>query len=269
VGLDSVDFVTSTWDFDTPVINLSNSPAGDPALNASLTINGDIKAMVHNLVVVDSSGKARQDRSGLVAHMRSEMARQLKPPAAISSASGVIPVYELINSLQRVLPEDIAITLDVGVFKLVFLQQWQAERSRSLFVANGLSAMGYALPGAIAIRQAQPGRPVLAIVGDGALLMYAGELATATRIGHPLVILVVVDQALSLIRLKQLRQGVPIYGTEFANTDFQSLAKAFHLEYRLVDCVDSARDILAEAMELPVPVLVEARITNVDYDHFR
>ncbi len=269
VGLDSVDFVTSTWDFDIPVINLCNNSDGDPALNPSLTINGDIKEIVHNLAIADSSGNARQEKSGFVANIRSEITRQLRPPSTISSPPGVIPVYDLIDSLQQVLPEDTAITLDVGVFKLVFLQQWRAERPKSLFVANGLSAMGYALPGAIAIRQAQPDRPVLAIVGDGALLMYAGELATVARTGHPLVVLVVVDQALSLIRLKQLRQGVPIYGTEFANTDLQALAIAFHFEYRLVDSVDTAVDIFTEAMQLPVPVLVEARITNTDYDHFR
>lgn len=269
LGLDSVDFVTSTWDFDTPVINLSNNPVDDPAINPILTIRGDIKDIVHFLTVANGPIATRLDRTDHAAQIRREITRQLRPQAATALPPDVIAVYDLVDALQNIVPENIAITLDVGIFKLVFLQQWRAKMPKSLFVANGLSAMGYAVPGAIAIRQADLSRPVMAIVGDGALLMYAGELATIARIGHPLVILVVVDQALSLIRLKQLRQGVPIYGTEFANTEFQSLAKAFHLEYRRVHSVDTAHEILAEALQLPGPVLVEARISNMDYDRFR
>ena len=99
--------------------------------------------------------------------------------------------------------------------------------------------------------------------------MYTGELATVARIGKPLVILVVVDQALSLIRLKQLRQDVPIYGTEFDPVDYSRLAQAFNLEYRLIDGQADPGAILADAVNLSGPVLVEARISNREYDRYR
>jgi acetolactate synthase-1/2/3 large subunit len=67
-------------------------------------------------------------------------------------------------------------------------------------------------------------RPDLAIVGDGALLMYAGELAAVARILLPLIILVIVDEALSLIRLKQIRQDLPICDKEFGRSDFCALS---------------------------------------------
>ena len=138
--------------------------------------------------------------------------------------------------MQRALPEEIVVTVDVGAFKLVFLQGWHTDKPKKyLFVANGLSAMAYVIPGAVGLRLAQPQRPVLAIAGDGTLLMYAGDLATDARLGRPLVILVVVDQALSLIRLKQLRQELPVYGTEFNPNDYRALASAFGIEYRLID----------------------------------
>ncbi len=46
---------------------------------------------------------------------------------------------------------------------------------------NGLSAMGFALPGAIAAKLAHPGRKVLAVTGDGGFLMNSQELETAVR----------------------------------------------------------------------------------------
>ena len=47
--------------------------------------------------------------------------------------------------------------------------------------SNGLSAMAFALPGAIGAKLAEPGRRVLAAAGDGAFLMNSQEIETALR----------------------------------------------------------------------------------------
>jgi acetolactate synthase-1/2/3 large subunit len=268
VGLDSVDFVTSTWDFETPVINLNLARADDPALKPVIALDGDLRDMLCRLATDEIYQKPRLGGPEHAGSLRQAIARQLHVPTD-PPVNNTIPIQKLIEAMQRTLPEESVITVDVGAFKLVFLQQWRTDRPKSLFVANGLSAMGYAIPGALGIRLAQPDRPVVAIVGDGALLMYAGELATVARIGQPLIILVIVDETLSLIRLKQLRQELPIYGTKIGRSDYSALAGAFGLEYRLIDGQTRARAILGEAMELPGPVLVEARITNEDYDRYR
>jgi len=67
------------------------------------------------------------------------------------------------------------VTVDVGAHKLLILQMWEATQPKTFFVSNGLSAMGYALPAAIAMKLARPDVPVAAVTGDGGLLMYAGE----------------------------------------------------------------------------------------------
>ncbi len=99
--------------------------------------------------------------------------------------------------------------------------------------------------------------------------MYAGELATVGRLGRPLVILVVVDEALALIRLKQLRQDVPVFGTEFGATDFGALARAHGLGYELIDGSEEMANVLGRALDAGGPVLVEARVDKADYDQFR
>ena len=52
-------------------------------------------------------------------------------------------------------------------------------------ISNGLSTMGFALPGAIAAKIARPDARVLATVGDGAFLMNSQEIETAVREQHP------------------------------------------------------------------------------------
>jgi thiamine pyrophosphate-dependent acetolactate synthase large subunit-like protein len=98
--------------------------------------------------------------------------------------------------------------------------------------------------------------------------MYAGELATIAREGQPLVILVVVDNALSLIRLKQLRHEVPIHGTEFDRVDYRQLASAHGLRYRLIDSQRSIKAVLDDAIGFDGTILVEARVNREEYNHF-
>ncbi len=269
VGLDSVDFVTSTWELDTPVVNINLSGADDPALKPVIAVNGSLKKALIHLATSSELSKPRE-ASVLIqtADLRRAMALELQSDE-FSQSVGTVRVGDLIDGLRNALPEDGAVTVDVGVFKLVFLQQWKTDKPKSLFVANGLSAMGYALPGALAIKLEEPDRKVVAVVGDGALLMYAGELATVARQCQPLVILVIVDDALSLIRLKQLHHEVPIRGTEFSRVDFCSLANSFGLEYGLIDGQESPSVVLVQALALNQPVLIEARIDREEYNNFR
>ncbi len=277
VGLDGVDLVTLTWDVPTPVINLSGGGADDPVIRPMMALDGDLRGMLRRLLneegLLAGSQMRRQAAGGQAGPVRAKDLRQAIANKLVTPAvrlmSGTIALGDLTAALRAALPAEGAVTVDVGAFKLVFLQAWSTDLPKSLFVANGLSAMGYAIPAALASRKAQPERPVVALAGDGALLMYAGELATVGRLGQPLVVMVIVDEALALIRLKQERQALPVHGTEFGRSDYASLAASFGLGYRLIDGQGQAQATLAEALAQPGPVLVEARIDKAEYGRFR
>jgi acetolactate synthase-1/2/3 large subunit len=55
----------------------------------------------------------------------------------------------------------------------------------------GSGAMGYGLPAAIAAKLRYPGRIVTAFAGDGCILMYGQELATAMKYSLPVIVSVV------------------------------------------------------------------------------
>jgi len=164
------------------------------------------------------------------------------------------------------LPANGMVTVDVGAHKLLILQMWEATQPKTFFVSNGLSAMGYALPAATAIKLAHPDVPVAAVTGDGGLLMYAGELETLSRLGTPVIVVVLVDASLALIHMKQMAAGQSAgYGVDFGAVDYRALAGAFGLAHRRVDDSASAGDVMAEAVALGRPVLVEARIDKEQY----
>jgi acetolactate synthase-1/2/3 large subunit len=61
------------------------------------------------------------------------------------------------------------------------------------------SCMGYALPAAIGAQLANPEKPVVTFMGDGAFLMTGMELMTATQLQVPIVIFILRDRKLGLI----------------------------------------------------------------------
>ena len=87
--------------------------------------------------------------------------------------------------------------------------------------------MGAGLPSAIAAKVVRPDRKVLAVVGDGGLMMSVQELETAVRLQLDLTVLIIRDDAYGMIRWKQAEMGLPDHAMTFGNPDFVKLAEAF------------------------------------------
>ena len=93
--------------------------------------------------------------------------------------------------------------------------------------------MGYALPAAIGAALGAPSRRVVAVVGDGGMLMSGLELATAVRERIPLTVVVFNDRAYRLIRNPQLAAYGESHGTDIEGPELEALAAATGADYRL------------------------------------
>jgi Thiamine pyrophosphate enzyme, C-terminal TPP binding domain len=107
--------------------------------------------------------------------------------------------------------EDRFIRQDRGRNRL-YRRHWQGDRPRAwiarnfptyypngCIISNGLAAIGIALPGAIAASLVQPGRAIVAAMGDGGFLMNLDELETAKRLGVGFTVIVFNDNDYGLI----------------------------------------------------------------------
>ena len=95
---------------------------------------------------------------------------------------------------------------------------------RGFIVPTNLQSMGFGLPAAIGATLAEPRRPVVALLGDGGVLMSGLELATAVREGLNLTVIVLVDGHYGQIRIKQLQAGGAPFATELPTLDLEALA---------------------------------------------
>ena len=87
--------------------------------------------------------------------------------------------------------------------------------------------MGYALPAAMGVKTALPGRPVWAVVGDGGFQMSAAELSTLVASKLPVKVLIVNNQCLGMVRQWQELFYDNVYSHSLLpQPDFEALAKA-------------------------------------------
>jgi acetolactate synthase I/II/III large subunit len=196
-----------------------------------------------------------------VAQFRDRLDRVLRPASRPRGLSG----YELTRALRTIFPPETILATDVGSIKSITTQAWTAYEPLTFFESNGLSAMSYSFPAAMAARLQFPDRPILCTIGDGGFSMTLTELETCVRERLHFVTVVYNDSALSLIDVAQQNRGYPTYGVKYGAVDFAAVAAGFGVWSRRVDTIDGLRDALREGMRIDGPVVIDALVDPTEY----
>ncbi len=136
---------------------------------------------------------------------------------------------KMIKMLSDRCDENTIITCDVGQHQMWVAQHYQFKKAEHHLTSGGLGAMGYGLPAAIGAQLTDPKAHVIAISGDGSIMMNIQELATIKRYNLPVKIIVFDNQALGMVRqwqelfFEQRYSEVDLSD----NPDFVKVAQAF------------------------------------------
>lgn len=220
---------------------------------------GDVGAVLHALASTDRPA-IDPEWSAVVAQTRGRLSETFSP-----EATGWGP-RTITHALRRAWPDDGIVTIDTGAHRIVASQAWEARAPHGLLQSTGLCTMGCALPLAIGAALAR-GEPVLAITGDGGLDMILGELATARDLAVPVVVVVIDDQALGLIALKQRQERLPELGVLLGATDYAAVGRALGLHAERITDADALCGAVAAARSRPGPTLLHCPIDPRSYDH--
>jgi acetolactate synthase-1/2/3 large subunit len=159
-------------------------------------------------------------------------------------------------------PEDIVLS-DVGAHKMWIARYYQCDRPNTCLISNGFCSMGFALPGSMGAKIAQPDRRVLSINGDAGFLMNVQELETAVRLKLNVVAMIWVDGEYGLIKWKQQNEfGGHHSPLAFGNPDFELLAQSFGIWGRTLTGPGQLPAALEEAFAQEGPALIAV---PVDY----
>ncbi|MDE1858091.1 MAG: thiamine pyrophosphate-binding protein [Thaumarchaeota archaeon] len=123
-------------------------------------------------------------------------------------------------------PNAILVT-DTGYSFWHTMIQFRADSPRRYLCSAGNAAMGFALPASIGAKLARPESDVIAVVGDGSMMMTGEELIVAAELNIDLTVVIMDDGGYGSIRDYQRRLFASRYfAVDLKAPDFVKLAEA-------------------------------------------
>jgi acetolactate synthase-1/2/3 large subunit len=258
VGFDPVES-DKLWHCSSPVVSLGplSIAAGD--YRPRLEVTGNLLATI-DAITAHAYGPFAWTRAEFQAY-REDLDRRLRSSPA---PAGVSPA-ELTRCLREVCPRHTIATTDVGSVKFIVSQAWRCYEPVTFLESNGLSAMGYALPAAIAARLHFPDRPVLCTVGDGGLGMRLAEIETCVRLKLRIVVVVFNDDGLSLIRVVQRKRDYPDYGVRYGHIDFAAAAAAMGARACRAATLAEVAAAVRDGLQADGPTVIDVPVDPEEY----
>lgn len=140
----------------------------------------------------------------------------------------------VIAAIAKATPKSAIVLSDIGAHHSWMVQQWPVPLRRHFLQSGGSATMGFGVGGAIGAQLARPDQSVIAVVGDGGMLMHSSAIATAAEYNLPIIW--VVWNNCGYVSIRDLQKGFlgREYKTRFRNersgelqsVDFAALAQA-------------------------------------------
>ena len=176
------------------------------------------------------------------------------------------PEY-VVDSLQKVLPDDAILTCDSGVHHNWFMQFWRPKRAQSMLNSWGYSSMGFGVCSVMGAQLAAPERPCISVCGDGGFSMTPYVVATAVEYDLPCIWVVWNNFSWAAIRDIQVGMfGNRQLGTWFEkdrkpyNPDFAAWARACGADGVTITKSEDLAGALQQAIKNKRPCVLDVHV---------
>jgi acetolactate synthase I/II/III large subunit len=246
---------------DARIVHVDVDPqAFGRVVRADVPVLADARAALVGLTALAT----RQDRSAWWARLR-QWATDHAPCIAVDESTlgpDEAPTSpEVVRTLRRVVGGAATVVSDIGQHQMFVALHHGFDRPGQLLTSGGLGTMGYALPAAMGVKTAEPGRQVWAVVGDGGFQMSAPELSTLVASGLAVKVLVVNNHCLGMVRQWQELFYDNVYSQSLLpQPDFAALARAHGVWSTTVMRRGDLESALREAALHPGPVVVDVQV---------
>jgi acetolactate synthase-1/2/3 large subunit len=226
---------------DKKIVHVHRFPAEvDAHYDVSVGVQGDISK---SLGALSSAVNRRFDPRLADRKIRNLLKEELGRDAGFP-----VKPQRVVADTQAALSDSDVVLADTGAVKMWMARLYPTHEPNTCLISNGLSTMGFALPGAIAAKLARPESRVLAVVGDGAFMMNSQEIETAVREDVPITVLIWEDRAYGLIEWKMDIELGHNAEVSFENPDFVAYAESFGARGYRVGAAGELLPTLKEAL---------------------
>ncbi|MFI6546808.1 thiamine pyrophosphate-binding protein [Streptomyces prunicolor] len=205
--------------------------------------------------VPDHTAKARTLRAG--ERHTAERDRAESAAHAAYSAAPLAP-WAAAHAVARGLPADAVIVEEAITVGLLLRRLLRLDRPGSYTHAVG-GGLGWGIGAAVGRSLAEPGRPVVSVLGDGCALFGLQGLWSAARQQVPVLFVVMGNGSYRTLQDTYGAMGGngPCPGTELGALDFTQAARFFGVDAVRADSADHLRELVSGAAELTRPMLVD------------
>jgi sulfoacetaldehyde acetyltransferase len=175
-----------------------------------------------------------------------------------------------LRELERAMPADAMVATDIGNICSTANSYLRFERPASFLAAMSFGNCGYAFPTAMGAQVAEPSRPSVAYVGDGAWGMSLTEVMTCVRERIPTTAVVFNNGQWGAEKRNQIDFYEDRFvGTELDNPSFAEIARAMGAAGHRIEAPDEVGDALREATSSEKPTVLEIMVGRDLVEPFR
>ncbi len=192
---------------------------------------------------------------------------------SVSKGSTHMHPRQMLRELEKALPGNAMVSTDIGNICSVSNSYLRFKQPNSMFAAMSFGNCGYAFPAIIGAKVAQPDRPAVAYVGDGAWGMSFGEILTCVREKIPTTAVVFHNKQWGAEKKNQVDfYANRFLGVNLENPSFAGIAKSIGAEGVVVEKlkdVGEALNAACKAQKDGKTTVVEVMVTQELGDPFR
>ena len=242
-----------------------NYPA-EIAVNANVreslrALNGILRGKMSSQQCDNAGARLREMESD---NWETRRARMIEQTLDLGATKPIDPQFMAMQIAQS-LPED-AVVVDEGLTSTFKLLQFLRLNDHQSYFGLASGGIGFAMSGAIGISLALPGRPVVAVVGDGSAMYSIQALWTAAHLKLPITYIIPNNRSYRILkeRLVSFRNTERFVGMDITDPDidFADLAGSMGLRSQRVDEPQEIAGVLREAILSGEPSLIDLRVAN-------
>lgn len=159
-------------------------------------------------------------------------------------------------AMNGIVPENAVITVDVGNNAYSFGRYFECKK-QSILMSGYLGSIGFGYPAAMGAWAAAPGRPIVAVTGDGGFAQYMAELNTAVKYKMNIKHILLNNNELGKISKEQRADQLEVWETSLTNPSFSKYAELCGAMGIRVTKKERLDDAMKKAFEHNGPAMIE------------
>ncbi|GAA4621117.1 thiamine pyrophosphate-binding protein [Saccharopolyspora hordei] len=253
-----------------PVVQLNVDGAEFSADFSGPCLTGDAAATVEHWLAGDlGTAASRAEWAGLVTSTRQRvLADHRAELARLAGSDEPLRVPEVLAAVQRTVPADRVLVQENGLQDMwsYFFPNYRCGRDGGSVVPSEQTSLGFGAAAAAGVKVADPHRPVLALVGDGAFTLFSSDLRTLVQERIGVCYLVLRNGGYGWLQQQAEQHDPPLSGFCFTR-DEGPLVRTPGVHHAVVQRRDALVAALSEAVRVAAdgtPSVVEVPVSLDD-----